>query len=135
VETIATPVQNNADIESSLTAFARTSGGGLIAIPDSFTVEHRDQIISQAANNRLPALYANRAFTLAGGLMSYAVDTRGLFQRSTTYVDRILNGARPSELPVQQPSKFDLVINLKTAKALGLEVPPMLVARADEVIE
>jgi putative ABC transport system substrate-binding protein len=135
VETIATPVQNNADIESSLTAFARTSGGGLIAIPDSFTVEHRDQIISRAANNRLPALYANRAFTLAGGLMSYAVDTRGLFQRSTTYVDRILNGARPSELPVQQPTKFDLVINLKTAKALGLEVPPMLVARADEVIE
>ena len=135
VEAIATPVQNNADIESGLTAFARTSGGGLIAIPDSFTVEHRDQIISQAANNRLPALYANRAFTLAGGLMSYAVDTRGLFQRSTTYVDRILNGARPSELPVQQPTKFDLVINLKTAKALGLEVPPMLVARADEVIE
>ena len=135
VETIATPVQNNADIESSLTACARTSGGGLIAIPDSFTVEHRDRIIAQAAKNRLPALYANRAFTLAGGLMSYAVDTRGLFQRSTTYVDRILNGARPSELPVQQPSKFDLVINLKTAKAVGLEVPPMLVARADEVIE
>jgi hypothetical protein len=135
VETIAASVQNDADIESSLTAFARTTGGGLIAIPDSFTVEHRDQIISQAANNRLPALYANRAFTLAGGLMSYAVDTRGLFQRSTTYVDRILNGARPSELPVQQPTKFDLVINLKTAKALGLEVPPMLVARADEVIE
>ena len=135
VETIAASVQNDADIESSLTAFARTTGGGLIAIPDSFTVEHRDRIIAQAAKNRLPALYANRAFTLAGGLMSYAVDTRGLFQRSTTYVDRILNGARPSELPVQQPTKFDLVINLKTAKAVGLEVPPMLVARADEVIE
>ena len=135
VETIAASVQNDADIESSLTAFARTTGGGLIAIPDSFTVEHRDRIIAQAAKNRLPALYANRAFTLAGGLMSYAVDTRGLFQRSATYVDRILNGARPSELPVQQPTKFDLVINLKTAKAVGLEVPPMLVARADEVIE
>ena len=118
-----------------MTAFARTTGGGLIAIPDSFTVEHRDQIISQAANNRLPALYANRAFTLAGGLMSYAVDTRGLFQRSTTYVDRILNGTRPSELPVQQPTKFDLVINLNTAKALGLTLPPALLARADEVIE
>ena len=135
VETIAVPVVDDADIEASLTTFARQPAGGLIAIPDSFTMEHRHVIIAQAAKHRLPALYANRLSALDGGLMSYAVDTRGLFQRSAGYVDRILNGAKPSELPVQMPTKFDLVINLKTAKALGLDLPPMLIARADEVIE
>jgi putative tryptophan/tyrosine transport system substrate-binding protein len=135
VETIAVAVLDDADIEASLTTFARQPAGGLIAIPDSFTMEHRHVIIAQAAKHRLPALYANRLSALDGGLMSYAVDTRGLFQRSAGYVDRILNGAKPSELPVQMPTKFDLVINLKTAKALGLDLPPMLIARADEVIE
>lgn len=135
VETIAVAVLNDADIEASLTTFARQPVSGLIAIPDSFIMEHRHVIIAQAAKNRLPALYANRVSALDGGLMSYAVDTRGLFQRSAGYVDRILNGAKPSELPVQMPTKFDLVINLKTAKALGLDLPPMLIARADEVIE
>lgn len=134
-ETTALPVESDADIESSLTAFARQPAGGLIAIPDSFTLEHRHVIIAQAAKNRLPALYANRISALDGGLMSYAVDTRGLFQRSAGYVDRILNGAKPSELPVQMPTKFDLLINLKTAKTLGLNLSPMLIARADEVIE
>ena len=134
-ETTALPVASDADIEASLTAFARQPAGGLIAIPDSFTLEHRHVIIAQAAKNRLPALYANRVSALDGGLMSYAVDMRGLFQRSAGYVDRILNGAKPSELPVQMPTKFDLLINLKTAKTLGLDLSPMLIARADEVIE
>ena len=135
VGTTAMPVESGDDIESSFTAFARQPAGGLIAIPDSFILEHRHVIIAQAAKNRLPALYANRISALDGGLMAYAVDPRDLFRRSAGYVDRILNGAKPSELPVQMPTKFDLVINLKTAKTLRLDVPPMLIARADEVIE
>ena len=129
------PIQGDADIEAALTMFARQPSGGLIAIPDSFTWQHRDRIIALAARNRLPALYANLVSTPSGGLMAYAVDTRDTMQRAAGYVDRILKGAKPAELPVQQPAKFQLSINLKTAKAIGLDVAPNLVARADEVIE
>jgi putative ABC transport system substrate-binding protein len=135
VEAVAMPVQSGADIEAALTMFARQASGGLIAIPDSFTGQHRDMIIALAAHNRLPALYSTLSFTPDGGLMAYAVDTRDLMQRAATYVDRILKGAKPADLPVQQPAKFELSINLKTAKALGLALPDMLIARADEVIE
>ena len=126
------PVDGVAD---AMTDFARRPGGGLVAVPDSFTAEHREQVIAQAARNRLPALFANLVSTSSGGLMAYAVDTRDLMHRAAGYVDRILKGDKPAELPVQQPAKFELSINLKTAKALGLTVPVSLLARADEVIE
>jgi putative ABC transport system substrate-binding protein len=106
-----------------------------VAIPDSFTGQHRDQVIAAAARSRLPALYANLVSTPSGGLMAYAVDTRDLMHRAAGYVDRILKGDKPSELPVQQPAKFELSINLKTARALGLTVPQSLLTIADEVIE
>jgi putative tryptophan/tyrosine transport system substrate-binding protein len=135
VEAVAMPVQNDADIEAALTMFAGRPAGGLIGIPDSFTGEHRALIIALAARHRLPALYSTLSFTPSGGLMAYSVDTRDLMQRAATYVDRILKGANPAELPVQQPAKFQLSINLKAAKAIGLDLAPTLVARADEVIE
>ena len=135
VEVTAMPVASDADIEAAMTDFARRPGGGMVAIPDSFTTEHREQVIAQAARNRLPALFANLVSTSSGGLMAYAVDTRDLMHRAAGYVDRILKGEKAAELPVQQPAKFELSINLKTAKALGLTVPPSLLARADEVIE
>jgi putative tryptophan/tyrosine transport system substrate-binding protein len=135
VEAVDMPVQSEVDIETTLARFARQPGGGLVAIPDSFTGEHRALIIALAARHRLPALYSTLSFTPSGGLMAYAVDTRDLMQRAAGYVDRILKGANPADLPVQQPAKFELSINLKTAKALGLAPPDMLIARADEVIE
>jgi len=113
----------------------REPGGGLVQIPDSFTVVHRELIIALAARHRLPAVYSNNVFAREGGLLSYAVESRDVFRRAATYVDRILKGARAGDLPVQQPNKFELVINLKAAKAMGLAVPPMLLALADEVIE
>jgi putative ABC transport system substrate-binding protein len=135
VEAAAMPIQSDTDIEAALTMFAQRPSGGLIVIPDSFTSQHRDLIIAQAARNRVPALYTNLVSTPIGGLMAYSVNTRDLMQRAATYVDRILKGARPADLPVQQPTRFELSINLKTAKALGLALPDMLVASADEVIE
>jgi putative tryptophan/tyrosine transport system substrate-binding protein len=135
VETIAMPIQGDADIETALTMFARQPSGGLIAIPDSFTGQHRDTIIALAARYRLPALYSIPSATPSGGLMAYAVDTRDTMQRAAGYVDRILKGAKPGDLPVQQAARFKLSINLKTAKAMGLDVAPSLIARADEVIE
>jgi putative tryptophan/tyrosine transport system substrate-binding protein len=135
VEAIAMPVQSEAEIEAAMTAFARQPGSGLVAIPDSFTGQHRELIISLAVRNRLPTLYSNIVSTPVGGLIGYAVDTRDLMQRAAGYVDRILKGAKPAELPVQQPGKFQLSINLKTAKALDLTVPQTLLYRADEVIE
>jgi putative tryptophan/tyrosine transport system substrate-binding protein len=135
VDAITMPVRSKADIEAAVTAFARQPGGGLVAIPDSFTVEHRDLIIDLAARTRLPAVYNSRVFTPSGGLMAYAVDALDLFRRAAGYVDRILKGTKPSDLPVQQPSRFELSINLKTAKALGLTVPQALLSSADEVIE
>jgi len=135
VDAIAMPIQSEAEIEAALTAFAQRSLAGLIVIPDSFTVQHRDLIVALAARNLVPALYANLISTPIGGLMAYAVDTRDLMQRAAAYVDRILRGANPGDLPVQQPAKFQLSINLKAAKAIGLDLAPALIARADEVIE
>lgn len=126
VEAVAMPIQSDADIEAALTTFARQPPGGLIAIPDSFTVQHRDLIIALTARHRVPALYSNLISTPSGGLMAYAVDTRDTMQRAAVYIDRILKGASPADLPVQQPAKFQLSINLKTAKALGLDLAPIL---------
>jgi putative tryptophan/tyrosine transport system substrate-binding protein len=106
-----------------------------VQILDTYTLEHRDTIIALAARLRLPVLYSNRVATPSGGLMAYAVDDLNQFHRAATYVDRILNGAKPADLPVQQPTRFELSINLKTARALGLEIPPGVLALADEVIE
>ncbi len=135
VEAIATPVRDRSELESVIAAQAREPNGGLIVMPDSFTDAHRVEITSLAARYRLPAIYPFRFFAEVGGLLSYGVDRTDNFRRAATYADRILKGEKPSELPVQAPVKFELVINLKTAKALGLEIPPQLLARADEVIE
>jgi putative tryptophan/tyrosine transport system substrate-binding protein len=131
----AIEVRTTADIERGLEVLARASGGGLVGMPDPFVVAHRALAMDLAARYRLPAIYGFRNFAVEGGLMSYGVDLIDLDRRSSLYVDRILKGARPGELPVQAPTKFELVINLKTAKALGLTIPPTLLARADEVIE
>jgi putative ABC transport system substrate-binding protein len=135
VETAAMPIRSVAEIEAALTMFAQQPSGGLIAIPDSFTLQHRDRIIALAMRYRLPALYSILSATPSGGLVAYAVDARDTMQRAAGYVDRIFKGARPADLPVQQPAKFRLSINLKTAKAIGLDVAPNLIASADEVIE
>ena len=118
-----------------ITEQARTPNGGLVVIPDGFLNVHRAEIVSLAARHRVPAVYPWRFFPDIGGLLSYGSDQRDLFRFAATYVDRILKGEKPADLPVQTPTKFELMINLKTAKALGLEVPPTLLARADEVIE
>jgi len=135
VEASAAPVQDISEIEPIIAAQAREPNGGLIVMPDSFTVAHRTEITLLAARYSLPALYPFRLFTELGGLLSYGNDLTDQFRRAATYANRILKGTKPSELPVEAPVKFELVINLKTAKALGLEVPPTLLARADEVIE
>jgi ABC-type uncharacterized transport system substrate-binding protein len=135
VEAIATPVHDTSELESVIAALARAPNGGLIAMPDSFLTAHRAEVTSLAARYRLPAVYPFRMFTEVGGLLSYGNDIVDNFRRAATYVDKILKGAKPSELPVQAPVKFELVINLKTAKALGLEVPLFFQQRADEVIE
>jgi ABC-type uncharacterized transport system substrate-binding protein len=135
VEVVDMPVESDTAIERAMTGFAQQPGGGLVSIPDSFTGQHRDVVIAMAARLRLPALYQTPVWTPSGGLIAYAVDTIDLMQRATGYVDRILKGTRPADLPVQQPVKFQLSINLRTAKALGLDLSPMLIARADEVIE
>jgi putative tryptophan/tyrosine transport system substrate-binding protein len=135
VELIKIPVRSAAEIEPALATIARQGGNGLMGLPDPFTNAHRDLIVSLAARYRLPAIYIQRAFVAAGGLISYGIDVTDLFRRAAPYVDRILKGAKPADLPVQQPTKFELAINLKAAKALGLEVPSSLLATADEVIE
>jgi putative ABC transport system substrate-binding protein len=135
VQMIATPIQDAAEIERAMDAFSREPNGGLLVMPDVTTNTHRELIIATAARHRLPAVYPFRNFVAEGGLASYGVDIPDLYRRAATHVDRILRGAKPSELPVQAPVKFELALNLKTARALGLEVPPMLLARADEVIE
>ena len=135
IKTVRLPVQSSADIDQAINAFAQEPGGGLIVPPDNTTLPHRDLILVLAAQHRLPAVYPYRFFLTSGGLMSYGMDYADVFRRAAEYVDRILNGERPADLPVQTPIKFELVINLKTAKALGLDVPPTLLARADEVIE
>jgi len=135
VDVTAAPIRDGADIERTITALGREPGGSLIVLPDTFTDVHRDLIIALAARHRLPAVYPYRHFAAAGGLMIYGPDAAQMIGRTADYVDRILRGAKPAELPVQQPNKFELVVNLKTAKALGFTVPPTLLARADEVIE
>ena len=135
VEPIAAPVTDAAQIESALAAIWREPGGGLIVMPDAFTTVQRKAIIALAAQHRFPAIYPYRYEVVDGGLMSYGVDTAEAYRRAATYVDRILKGERPADLPIQQATKFDLIINVKTAKALGLNVPTTLLAMADEVIE
>ena len=135
VELSPVGVRDPDEIERGVAAFARGSNDGLIVTAGGQGITHRDLIIALAARYRLPAVYAYRVFVTGGGLMSYGIDSADSYRRSASYVDRILKGEKPADLPVQQPTKFDLVINLKTAKALGLEVPPTVLARADEVIE
>ena len=128
-------VANAEEIERGITAFAREPNGGLIVLPVPTTVIHRTLIIKLAARHRLPAVYNSRYWIAEGGLVSYGPDVLDQYRRTAGYVDRILRGTKPADLPVQAPTKYELVINLKTAKALGLDVPPTLLARADEVIE
>jgi putative tryptophan/tyrosine transport system substrate-binding protein len=128
-------VRDPGEIERGIATFASGSDGGLILTPSAAGIRNRELIIALAARHRLPAIYPYRIFVTVGGLMSYGIDTIDGFRRAAGYVDRILRGEKPADLPVQQPTKFELAINLKTAKALGLEVPPMLLARAHEVIE
>jgi putative ABC transport system substrate-binding protein len=135
MEVIASPIHAESDLEDLIAKQARQPNGGLIVMPDAFLVGHRAEVTSLAARYRLPAIYFYRVFTEIGGLVSYGNDSVDNYRRSATYVDRILRGAKPSELPVQGPVKFELVINLKTATALGLTVSDTLLARADVVIE
>ena len=135
VEVSPVNVRDAGEIERAVTAFARASNGGLIVTGSALAAVHRDLIITLAARHKLPAVYFERYFVTAGGLISYGPDLVDQYRRAAGYVDRILKGEKPADLPVQAPTKYELVINLKTAKALGLEVPPMLLARADEVIE
>lgn len=135
IDLVPTPVDNAADIERAIKTFAREPNGGLVLPPDTSTVVHRNLIIALAAQHRLPAVYALRVFVAAGGLMYYGTDFVDLSRQGASYVDRILRGAKPADLPVQTPTKFETVVNRKTAKALGLTVPPGLLIAADEVIE
>jgi putative tryptophan/tyrosine transport system substrate-binding protein len=135
VEPIAAPVHEKAELESVVAGQAREPNSGLIVMSDIFLLNHRAEVISLAARYRLPAVYAFRVYPELGGLMSYGNDLLDNFRRAPSYADRILKGEKPSELPVQAPVKLNLTINLKAAKALGLSVPPTLLARADEVIE
>jgi len=128
-------VRDAGEIERALAAFSRSANGGLILTGSAFAIVHRDLIIVLAARYRLPAVYYERFFAAAGGLISYGSDSAELYRLAAGYVDRILKGEKPADLPVQTPTKYELVINLKTAKALGIDVPPTLLARADEVIE
>jgi putative ABC transport system substrate-binding protein len=135
VKPVAAEVRDAADIERAIDVFAREPNGGLLAVPEFTASMHRALIFRTAARYRLPAVYPFRFFAVDGGLASYGPDQVEQYRRAAGYADRILRGAKPADLPVQAPTKFDLVINLKTAKALGLDIPPTLVARADEVIE
>jgi putative ABC transport system substrate-binding protein len=129
------PVHSEGEIETAISALGREPRGGLVAVPDVFTLLHHASVISAAARNNVPAVYGSSNYTRDGGLLSYGVDVVDSYRRGATYVDRILRGAKPAELPVQLPTKFEMVVNLKTAKALGLEVPLSILVRADEVIE
>src|SRR5262245_4224109 len=135
VQLIAAHVRDAAEIERAIAAMASQSDGGLIILPSPLALVNREMIVKLAIQHRLPAVYPFRYFVESGGLMSYGVDTVEVFRRSALYIDRILKGEKPTALPVQQPTKFELVVNLKTAKALGLDVPWFLQQRADEVID
>jgi putative ABC transport system substrate-binding protein len=135
IELVASSIANDVEIERTIETFARKPNGGLMLPPDATTSVHRDLIIALAARYRLPAVYALRAFVKAGGLMSYGTDFTNQFREAASYVDRILHGENAADLPVQAPTKYETVVNLKTAQALGLTVPPGLLVAADEVIE
>ena len=135
VEAIAAPVRNTSELEFVVAGQAREPDGGLIVMPEAFMNAHRVEVTSLAAHYRVPAVYPRRFFAEHGGLLSYGNDQSDNFRHTATYADRILRGAKPNELPIEQPTKFELVINLKTAKVLGLTLPPQLLATADEVIE
>jgi putative tryptophan/tyrosine transport system substrate-binding protein len=135
VEVTAAPVRDTAEVEKTIAKLGREPGGGLIVAPDAFTIVHYQLFIRLAQQHRLPAVYLYRTYVGQGALMSYGPDPYDVFRRSASYVDRILKGAKPADLPVQQPTKFELAINLKTAKMLGLQISDKLLALADEVIE
>jgi putative tryptophan/tyrosine transport system substrate-binding protein len=135
VTLILSPVHSDAEIETAITALGGEPGGGLLLMPDNFVEIHRARIVSLAARNNVPTVSQSAIIARDGGLLSYAADFRDIFRRAAQYVDSILRGTKPSELPVQMPTKYLMVINLKTAKALGLTVPPLLLDRADELIE
>ena len=135
ITVISAPCGNAAHIESAFDARAREGSGGIIGIPDTFINEHRDLIIELAARHRLPAVYGIRDFVPRGGLLAYSADFVAIFHRAAGYVDQTLRGVSPGELPVQAPDKFTLSVNLRAAGAIGLTLPPNLIARADEVIE
>lgn len=129
------PVRNDNELSSAIATAAHQPSGGLIFLPDSFLASRREMIADLVAKQRLPAIYSTSTFVRSGGLIAYGFDRSDLFQRAAAYVDRVFKGEKPADLPVQMPTKFELTLNLKTAKALGLTVPPTLLARADEVIE
>jgi putative tryptophan/tyrosine transport system substrate-binding protein len=135
LKSFAVPVHDAAEIERAIAGIAQEQNGGLLLPPDATTNFHSELVVRLTAAHRLPAIFTQRFFVTAGGLVSYGVDTTELFRQTASYVDRILRGAKPSDLPVQAPTKFELIINAKAAKALGLTVAPTLLARADEVIE
>jgi putative ABC transport system substrate-binding protein len=128
-------IRNLTDIESAIEQFAAEPNGALIIVPPDLVGTDRDVTLRLARDRRLPAIYPARTYSVDGGLMSYGPDGADLFRQAATYVDRILRGAKPGEMPVQFPNKFELVINRGTAKSMGLDIPPMLLARADELIE
>jgi len=135
IRVIEAPARDANEIEQVIDDFGKDRDGGLLVFADFLMMANRELIVTLAANHHLAALYSLRQFTAGGGLMSYSVDSNDLFLRAATYVDRILRGAKPGDLPVQQPTKFELVINMRTAKTLGLAIPQSLLATADEVIE
>jgi putative ABC transport system substrate-binding protein len=134
VPTIAA-VRSDLEIETAINGLGREPGGGLVVIPDIFTAAHRAPIISAAARNNVPAIYPVSYFARDGGLLYYGVDQVDIWRRAATYVDRILRGEKPGDLPVQLPTKYEMAVNLKTAEALGLTVPQSILLRADEVIQ
>jgi putative ABC transport system substrate-binding protein len=135
VEPIIAPVHSVVEMETATIALGRELGGGLVVMPGPFTVAHRAPIISAAARNNVPAVYPQSFFARGGGLLSYGADQADQFRRAATYVDRILRGAKPGDLPVQFPVKYEMAVNRKAATALGLAIPPSILLRADEVIE
>jgi putative ABC transport system substrate-binding protein len=135
IVTIIAPVHSDVEIETAIIALGREPGGGLVAMPDLFNVAHRAPIISAAVRNNVPAVYFQSGFAREGGLLTYGPDPVDNYRRAATYVDRILRGAKPGDLPVQFPTKFEMVLNRKTATALGLAIPPSILLRADQVIE
>jgi putative ABC transport system substrate-binding protein len=135
IEPVTVDVRSVSDIQAAIAALGQRRDNGLVVMPETFTTTHRENIVALAAQHRVPAISAFLQFPKSGGLVSYGPDNVDIIRRSASYIDRILKGEKPADLPVQAPTKYELVVNLKTAKALGLDVSPMLLARADEVIE